>query len=340
MVKRPTSGKPEAELARHPGTSLVQLVDDQLNPVNPGQRERRLSQRGGGRGRQPAPCVRLMHPVADLKPAWADPAHQPGAARDRTIKIDHVVELHAGIPVGFGFRGEGADAFGGQALRPGHPRAQVIVRGLGRRVERVRVGRPDPAQRRWGGVDAFWRARGEGVNRGLQPGARVLVERDKQDLLKVVRSQVKRVHGDPRRLIRREAVDTGGDGRKSDRLRAKRLGHLEAAAVAGSKHLCLAVVTAPPHRPDGVDDVADARRQPERGCRLGVAGPAGRDLPASGGQLRSRGTVDRAVHAAAAAQRAVSRVDDGVHALPGDIAENDSNHDLQATLPCRGAGQS
>ena len=62
-------------------------------------------------------------------------------------------------------------------------------------------------------------------------------------------------HGDLRRLVQREMVDTRADGREIDRMAAILARKAQAVAVAAGQQLGLAVIAAAPHRTDGVDHV-------------------------------------------------------------------------------------
>ena len=133
------------------------------------------------------------------------------------------------------------------------------------------------------------------------------------------------VHRHPERLILGVAEDAGGDQRKGNRLTAVLLRQRKAGVIAGGELFPLAVLTAVPHRADGVDDVA--ARQAVRARDLGLAGPAAAQRPALLEQLRPRRTVDAAIHAATAQQRFLRRVDDGVHGHFRDVvANNDKGH--------------
>ena len=121
-------------------------------------------------------------------------------------------------------------------------------------------------------------------------------------------------------------TSAGGDQRKCHRLTAVLLRQRKARPVAGGELFPLAVLTAVPHRADGVDHIF--ARQAVRACNLGLAGPAAAQRPALLEQLRPRRTVDAAIHAATAQQRFLRRVDDGVYAHFRDvIANNDKGHD-------------
>jgi len=134
------------------------------------------------------------------------------------------------------------------------------------------------------------------------------------------------VHRHAERLILWIAKNAGGDQRKCHRLTAVLLRQRKAGAIAGGELFPLAVLTAVPHRADGVDDVA--ARQAVRARDLGLAGPAAAQHPALLEQLRPRRTVDAAIHAATTQQRFVRRIDDSVHLhFCNIIANNDKGHD-------------
>lgn len=119
--------------------------------------------------------------------------------------------------------------------------------------------------------------------------------------------------------------DAGGDQRKCHRLAAVLLRQRKARPVAGGELFPLAVLTAVPHRTDGVDHIF--ARQAVRACDLGLAGPAAAQRPALLEQFRPRRPVDAAIHAATAQQGLLGRVDDGVHGHFRDVvANNDKGH--------------
>lgn len=82
----------------------------------------------------------------------------------------------------------------------------------------------------------------------------------------------RRCDRNPRRPLGGKAVDTGGDGGKSDGVKIVRGRKLHGAAVAGRQCCVLAAITTMPDRPYRMDDVTG--RQPITFGNLGVAGGA------------------------------------------------------------------
>ena len=127
-------------------------------------------------------------------------------------------------------------------------------------------------------------------------------------------------HGDLRRLIQREMVDTRADGREIDRMAVVLARKAQAVAVAAGQQLGLAVLPVAPARARRVDNVA--RRQAVAAGDLRLAGAAAVEAAALVEQAGAGGHVDGAIHPAAAEQRAVGGVDDGVDIRLRDVALN------------------
>ena len=139
------------------------------------------------------------------------------------------------------------------------------------------------------------------------------------------------VHRHAERLILWIAKNAGGDQRKCHRLTAILLRQRKAGAIAGGELFPLTVLTAVPHRADGVDDVA--ARQAVRAGDLGLASPAAAQRPALLEQLRPRRPVDAAIHAATAQKRFICRIDDSVNLhFRNVIANNDKGHRFTTNL--------
>ena len=142
------------------------------------------------------------------------------------------------------------------------------------------------------------------------------------------------VHRHAQRLILGIAKNAGGDQRKCHRLTAVLLRQRKARPVAGGELFPLAVLTAVPHRADGVDDVA--ARQAVRARDFGLAGPAAAQRPALLEQLRPRRPVDAPIHPASAQQGLLGRVDNGVHGHFRDVVANDDKGHIVYRLHSNG----
>ncbi len=116
--------------------------------------------------------------------------------------------------------------------------------------------------------------------------------------------------GDLRCLFSREAIDSSGDCRKSDRLYLVLAGELHRAAVTASEEIGLAMGAAAPDRPDGVEDPPCGEIEAGRG--LGGAGCAAMQLFAGEEQFLARCPVNGAIDAAPAEQGSIGSVDDCV----------------------------
>lgn len=128
-------------------------------------------------------------------------------------------------------------------------------------------------------------------------------------------------HRDDCGLIRRVAVNPGGNGGKGDAPRARGHRLFQGTPVGRGKERGFTVASAPPHRPHGVND--EAGRETKARRDFGVASGAAAKRPTRRQQFGTGRPVDRAIHAAASQQAVVRRVDNGVHLLAGDVAPLD-----------------
>lgn len=116
-----------------------------------------------------------------------------------------------------------------------------------------------------------------------------------------------------------KTVNSGADGREGYALYAVLFCQCKRVPVAASQLIVLAVVSAPPDGPDGMNDPP---------CRKTVASGdasltrrAATDASAFFQKLWARSTVDGTVHTPATQERVVCSVDDGVDLERGDIRQ-------------------
>src|SRR5512147_1885162 len=130
---------------------------------------------------------------------------------------------------------------------------------------------------------------------------RSLAETAEEHPLGHIVSGEERTHGcdrAARRPIRREAVDAGADGGKSDAVTAVALRQVEGDAIARRQQFVLATVATAPDGTDGMDDALGGKAIALGEFRL-PSGTAA-EQPTFVQQLRAGGAVDGAVDAAAA----------------------------------------
>ena len=131
----------------------------------------------------------------------------------------------------------------------------------------------------------------------------------------------RRADRDLRGAVGRKTIDAGGNRGKGQRTEPIFLSELDRAAIARRQQGVLALSTAVPDRPDGMDHMP--RRQPITPGDLGVTGGAAMERAALGQQFGPGRAMDRAIDAATAEQRAIRRVDDGVNAQRRDVGNED-----------------
>jgi hypothetical protein len=131
---------------------------------------------------------------------------------------------------------------------------------------------------------------------------------------------------DPSRAIGGEAINSGGDGGKSNRREIVALTYPDGARITRGQRLVLALGTGIPDRADRVNHMP--RRQPITGRDLCSAGLAAAQRAAFGNKLRASHAMNRTVDATASEKRAIGGVDDGVNAQCRDVGDDDFQ-------PCR-----
>src|SRR5580692_613939 len=98
-----------------------------LNMIDCAQGKPHLAQRGCRERGYASASVPCIDPIADLEPAWPDPAHQAGAAHDPGFPgPNRVLKSLATFPAGLAVREKLCDRSASMICRPRHPWAQVI----------------------------------------------------------------------------------------------------------------------------------------------------------------------------------------------------------------------
>ena len=98
----------------------------------------------------------------------------------------------------------------------------------------------------------------------------------------------------------------------------------------------LSAASSPPHRANGVDDVAGSKGVPRGDA--GFAGRAAAEAAAFLEEVGASRAMDGAVRSAPAEQRLVRGVDDRVHLDPRDVAFGDLDPICRVHVPASGAG--
>src|SRR6266436_10446850 len=114
-----------------------------------------------------------------------------------------------------------------------------------------------------------------------------------------------------------KAINPSCDCRERDSAKSLPTGDVQAGAITAFEELLLSSTSAPPDRPDRVDDVGGRQTIPAGEPRLPRWTAA--QSTAFGKKLRSRSPVDRAIDPTAAEQRGVRRIDDRIDPQAGDV---------------------
>ena len=120
-----------------------------------------------------------------------------------------------------------------------------------------------------------------------------------------------------------KAINPGCDCRERDIAKSLPTRDLQAGAITAFEELLLTGSSAPPDRPDRVDDMGGWQTMPAGEPRLPWWTAA--QSTAFGKKLGPRSPVDRAIHSTAAEQRGVRRIDDRIDPQAGDVARGQAD---------------
>jgi hypothetical protein len=117
-----------------------------------------------------------------------------------------------------------------------------------------------------------------------------------------------------------DTKDAGGDRRKRNAPGTHLVGSHQRLPIARGQRFGLAIVAAPPHGPNRVDDPSGSKHEPRR-C-LGLPGSTAPQMSTEVHQFGTGGQMDRTVDPSATKQRRVGGIHDGINRFTGDVAKD------------------